>query len=156
MENKKHVCKTCKKILVRKEWPEKHIIRGCHHTTCKVCSKKIVSVSKLQQHKNVHKPFVSKRVCGVCGRKFDLVKYLKNHAKNANHTPCDTCNKMFCYQSEMERHKRTEHIGGNLDTNEIEFVHDSASQKVKAIRKNFEIIGVKFVTVWRQESTLWK
>ena len=95
MESAKHECNSCKKAFDRNERLQKHIIRGCS----------------------------SRRECGICGRKFKIVKYLENHEKNAKPTACDICDKIFCHVSEMERHRRTSHIGmvsgGNIENDNL-------------------------------------
>ena len=85
---------------------------------CKVCAKSIRS-DNIKRHQQMHASFNLRRECATCGKTFKLVEYLRNHERNAKPIACDTCDKMFCHQSEMERHKRTEHIGGNVRTDDI-------------------------------------
>ena len=114
MEN--YVCNLCKKIFERLERLEKHTknVHMNNRLTCKVCSKKFRDYRRLQQHQSLHTPFISKRECGTCGKKFKLTKHFENHQKNADPKACDVCDKRFCHVSEMERHKRTEHTGQGI------------------------------------------
>ena len=113
MESDKHVCNTCKKSFDRKERLEKHLANGCYPTTCKICHRKFADVRARKTHEKSH-TFKSKRECGTCGKGFHLIKHLKNHMRNGKRKDCDICSKPFCHEVELERHKRTEHVGGHI------------------------------------------
>ena len=40
---------------------------------------------------------------------------MQNHRENADPVECDLCDTTFCHRSELERHKRTSHIGQGID-----------------------------------------
>ena len=115
MERNMYNCESCKMTFNRRERLEKHIKKGCNRTTCKTCNKKFTDVGRLRQHERLHITRASQRDCGTCGKTFQLAEYLRNHQKNADPIDCDVCDTTFCHKSEMERHKRTEHIGEGID-----------------------------------------
>ena len=83
----KHECGNCKQTFNRVERLENHIDKGCNRT-----------------------------ICTTCNKKFRLNRGLQSHQKNADPKVCDVCDTIFCHESELERHKRTEHVGGEIRT----------------------------------------
>jgi len=76
---------------------------------CNVCITTFCHESELQRHKNIqHRGHTT---CGTCRKKFPSSNDLWKHQKNADPRPCDVCNTTFCHEFELERHKRSQHVG---------------------------------------------
>ena len=114
MERKMYHCESCKRIFFHRERWENHIKKGCNRAICKTCNKKFQDVGRLRCHERIHTPTVSDREYGTCGKTFHLAKYFQKHRKNAEEIECDLCDTTFCHRSELERHKRTVHIGQGI------------------------------------------
>ena len=81
----KHECENCKQTFNRAGSLQDHIEKGCNRTTCTACSRKFIS------NRDLHR-----------------------HQENADPKACDSCDTIFCHESELARHKRTEHVGGAI------------------------------------------
>ena len=134
----KHECENCKQTFNRAERLENHSKKGCNRTTCNRCSKKFRTNHDLQCHQentdlkdceicekkycNVHDyefhkqniHHIIRMSCNTCSRKFSSNRDLQSHQKNADPKVCDSCDKIFCHESELARHKRTKHVGGEI------------------------------------------
>ena len=111
----KHQCKSCKKVLTRSERLTKHIEKGRNRATCTVCHEKFRDVKKLEAHQRKHDAEALSR-CTTCSKKFNRSRDLISHQRNADPKVCEVCNTTFCHQSELERHKRTVHVGQGVST----------------------------------------
>ncbi|KAM4624529.1 uncharacterized protein ACJ7VT_005382 [Polymixia lowei] len=97
-------CGLCGTHLESRESRELHFQA---HRTCNVCSKMCNSVSKLEEHMQVHtrqKPFI----CTVCEKRFSQKGYLKKHMRI--HTgelfSCSLCGKGFVDRRNLHAHMR--------------------------------------------------
>ena len=111
----KYECDNCMQTFDRAERLEKHIEKGCNRTTCTTCNEKFDDVRRLQQHERMHEA-EALTICTTCSKKFPCQDDLHRHQKNADPKVCDSCDIIFCHESELERHKRTKHVGGEIRT----------------------------------------
>ena len=86
----KYKCENCKQVFDRSERLTNHVEKGCNRTTCMTCRKR-----------------------------FDCNRDLQRHQKNADSKVCDSCDTVFCHESELNRHKRTIHVGGEIRTDDV-------------------------------------
>ena len=60
----------------------------------------------------------NRTTCNRCSRRFSSNRDLQSHQKNADPKECDSCDKIFCHESELARHTRTKHVGGEIRTDD--------------------------------------
>ena len=100
---------------------------------CESCNQIFDRVRRLEDH--IEKVHTNNRTkCSTCYKKFRLNRGLQSHQKNADPKVCDVCDTIFCHESELERHKRTEHVGGEIRT----VVNDTELDEPICPRTGFE------------------
>ena len=129
----KYECDSCKQTFDRVERLENHIkkVHTNNKMTCSTCNEKCRDARKLQIHRRMHIPVVSKTRCTTCNKN---VRNLQKHQKNADPRVCHECDTIFCHVSEFERHKRTEHRGWGIVTK----IDDSKLDKPVYHRTGYE------------------
>ncbi|KAK9736197.1 BED zinc finger [Popillia japonica] len=116
-----NTCEICNKNYLKKENLKKHIkeVHELGHVkqTCEICNKSFKSKRYLLAHKKVIHEGESDYVCSICGHLFinkpSLEKHTISHTKNYRYK-CDSCDKGYYSQAELDHHKSVQHEGEYL------------------------------------------
>ncbi|XP_066599275.1 zinc finger protein 707-like [Prorops nasuta] len=105
---KNFCCDLCDRRFASKLSRDEHRITHTDERphTCEICGKSFKQKSSLYVHKLYHKEYCHQ--CTSCGKRFkrkadlDTHEYTHSHLKRFS---CEICNKRFCSQGNVSRHK---------------------------------------------------
>lgn len=110
---KEFQCHICSTKLSTKHYLQEHLKLHSDERpeVCSYCGKTFQMSGNLRQHLKTH--LGKTQICYVCGKGFTrrchLLIHIGSH-QGLEHPRCERCNKIFFLKSDLENHKKKEHI----------------------------------------------